>query len=260
MNTFVDAAYPQLSRDKALLQLRENSGLEPLDLVRTIPSLLQRPDFEFRPLATRQIQPSSLLEARENIILLLSKVQAGEDRIPGVDQRVTFDRRLTAVVLNIFPMSAHEAATENVWSYLTLRLLPDVANWRFENKEHAEAFERYLGKPRNTFKRLWWRAYMLGPDIASQLGENDHVQMFERGMSIGSNKEIVRGMGKFLIDNAAHFQERHLSSSKVIIEASKQIRRKLAVISFESLDEISKIGFVTEAMEVATEHVSKSKN
>ena len=50
-----------------------------------------------------------------------------------------------------------EAFRNEVWSYLTIEVLPDIAAWRYLGR----AEERFLGGVRNTFQRLWLRGFLL---------------------------------------------------------------------------------------------------
>ena len=69
-----------------------------------------------------------------------------------------FDRQLAAELHRQMHILPADAAVEDVWSFLSLVLLPDVACWRFPDRSE----ERLRGHFRNVFRRLWWRAYILG--------------------------------------------------------------------------------------------------
>jgi len=60
-------------------------------------------------------------------------------------------------------MSPHEASHDEIWSYLTCCWLLDVAIWRWSAGADVK---RFIGDVnRNTFRRMWWRAEIMGPDI-----------------------------------------------------------------------------------------------
>jgi hypothetical protein len=88
-----------------------------------------------------------------------------------------------------------DAGSDDVWSFVTLVLIPEVAPWRFPSRNE----ERLLGGNRNTFQRLWWRAWSLGPDLTSHpsgavpFGEDDYVQIMER-TRIGGNTRIAKAV------------------------------------------------------------------
>src|SRR5262249_30807052 len=60
-------------------------------------------------------------------------------------------------------ISAHEAAKDEVWNFMTCILVPDLVKWRW-NLEEDEAegpTERWVTirrRGRNCFGRLWWRS------------------------------------------------------------------------------------------------------
>jgi hypothetical protein len=88
-----------------------------------------------------------------------------------------------------------DAANEGVWSFLSLVVVPEVAPWRFPNLPD----ERALGKPRNTLRRLWWRAWRYGPDLdfapegLEPLGEDEHVQIEER-TRLSGNRYVAQAI------------------------------------------------------------------
>ena len=110
----------------------------------------------------------------------LSVAPARDDGMPNATERgAGFEGRGARLVHDLLPMTAHEASHEEVWSYVTCCWLFDVAIWRFG----ATAPEnRFLGDlNRNTFRRMWWRAEVLGPDIdLARLGEDELVAIMER--------------------------------------------------------------------------------
>lgn len=81
-------------------------------------------------------------------------------------------------------ISYGEGFRDGMWAYLTIELLPDVAAWRFPQKNSR----RFLGGVRNMFQRLWLRAFLLDhADDAktlrlylTSLQEDSFVQLIER--------------------------------------------------------------------------------
>ena len=77
-----------------------------------------------------------------------------------------------------------EGFRDSMWSYLTVELLPDVAAWRFPQRNSR----RFLGGVRNTFQRLWRRALLLDHSgdartlrvYLTNLQEDSFVQLVER--------------------------------------------------------------------------------
>ena len=65
----------------------------------------------------------------------------------------TFDRPATRILFDEMEIVPADAASEEVWNFLTLVVLPDVA----VGGSQAAVDERLLGRPWNAFRRLWWR-------------------------------------------------------------------------------------------------------
>lgn len=104
-----------------------------------------------------------------------------------------FDREVATLLVENMDILPVEAAIEEVWNFFTLVLLPHVGVWRYPFKPGDHEYERLIGKPRNVFRKLWWRAYVLGPELSAILGEDSTVGIMERP-SIGGNVELSRAI------------------------------------------------------------------
>ncbi len=92
-----------------------------------------------------------------------------------------FDRAVTRTLYETVGDNANDLWSGDVWSFITLVVLPDLAAWRFPNR----TAERMVGGVmlRNTFSRLWWRAHILGCDLLDgdrHLVEDEIVTITER--------------------------------------------------------------------------------
>lgn len=78
-----------------------------------------------------------------------------------------------------------EAAAGDVWAFLALIVLPDVAHWRYPNPPG----DRVLGSDltRHVFGRMWWRAQLVyspadtNPYSALDVLGRQHSTRFMRG-------------------------------------------------------------------------------
>lgn len=248
-----DSSYRQLNFSRSVQQIANNGERERAGRPIYSEDLLALNDFSYRTPAQHRISSDEYSEIRSRVISIAAS-QKGEvspqsssfEFVDSDVNKITFDRKLTEVVLDIFPMNPHEASTHDVWSYISLRVLPDVAIWRYPNRSNDPEWERYLGSERNTFKRLWWRAYMLGGSLAAQLDEDELVQMFERTESIGSNKRILQSMAEFALDSRDVMRSIGGKSSALITETAKSLRRTMAVISYEAMSDTELDIFVKE--------------
>jgi site-specific DNA-cytosine methylase len=92
-----------------------------------------------------------------------------------------------------------EAAARDVWAFLGLVLLPDVAYWRYPEPPR----DRVLGTDltRHVFGRLWWRAQLVhspgDPDpygALGILGEAAFDQIYARRAALGGSPHTVKAI------------------------------------------------------------------
>ena len=90
---------------------------------------------------------------------------AGEHGYPSPGRELPrFDALCAREVHSRLGISPHEASEEDAWSHLTCCWLLDIAAWRWGGIGDSD--RRFRGDVnRNTFRRLWWRAEVLGPGI-----------------------------------------------------------------------------------------------
>jgi len=195
---------------------------------------LSRMDFDRNSFGAADIGVERLLEIRLAMFSLFdADSQVKLDRAISASE---FDRVITKHILDIFKdLSPYEAAQKPVWAYLTLRLLPDLAKTRFPH----HALERYTGGERNVFRRLWQRAFILGGDLAAELQEDEHIKIFERGLSLGSNRIIAKCLAEKAIAMRAESKDSGETSrsSKIMAEATKNLRRRLFVLNIQAMPE-----------------------
>lgn len=151
-----------------------------------------------------------------------------------------FDRVCGTLLYQKMRIVTGDAAEEGVWSFISLVLVPEIAPWRFPNRHPS----RLLGKPRNTFRRLWWRAWSLGPDLTEAppgsfpLNEDDYFQIMERTKLSGDRRTaqaIKRHMWRFDAPSAA--EDKQATRNAVLREVIKRLRAAKSHIAFLALDD-----------------------
>ncbi|MBC9819736.1 hypothetical protein [Terrabacter sp. MAHUQ-38] len=159
----------------------------------------------------------------------------------------TFDTELPGLLGRRLQMSPAEAGRMEVWNFLTLALLPDVALWRWPSDTKDPTYERILGKPRNVFRRHWWRWRILGPDLPLRLVEDEMQQIVERPTSLGGDPRVARAL--------AHQHLEHLHSRRVVVSgrSRKLVREKLMR---ESAKRVLRIGRVVALSTLSDEHLA----
>jgi len=160
--------------------------------------------------------------------------------------RRTFDAESGYILHDKMDISPADASSPGVWMFMGCVLLPDIVRWRFPgsapNWETSE--ERFLSgnrAGRNTFGRVWWRAYTLYQEDKTQqyellyaLGEDELVQIMERPNIAGS-----RTLSKQVCISLKNASDRYknVSRSELLRDAMKRLRRLLSVVSFDAVDE-----------------------
>ncbi|MCX0278262.1 hypothetical protein NLM24_48595 [Nocardia zapadnayensis] len=78
--------------------------------------------------------------------------------------------------------STGEFGQAQVWDFLTLVLLPDLATWRFSPTSKGAAARFASGNRRHVFRRLWRRWHVFGPEIVQDgfLDEDNYASFLER--------------------------------------------------------------------------------
>lgn len=153
-------------------------------------------------------------------------------------QQSQFDARAAAWLFNNMEISFGEVIRKDVWSCITLVMLPDVSKWRFPgfNKE------RLLGGVRNVFQRLWFRAYMFdlgGKEetrwkLLEALTEDAMVAIIERP-SISANRALARSIGLSWIRTSNDIGREKMEA--VNRTAMKYLRQTVPLICLDALSD-----------------------
>lgn len=149
-----------------------------------------------------------------------------------------YDRAATRVLALNPALRSGEALRDDVWTFISVVLLPDVVAWRFPKPSMA----RYCGGVRNTFQRLWIRGVNLdrGSDheerwgLVTALTEDAMVQIFERA-SILASPGLSRAIAEVWVKVATR-EGRHLMEN-ITRTALKMIRIRNEIVDLAMLDE-----------------------
>ncbi|MGE2689078.1 hypothetical protein [Mycolicibacterium pulveris] len=217
---------PRLAREPALQLLTSLPVLDLELLAAAMPDTGQ--SVTYTPVGGTRISESELSALREEIVTL-----AREHGMPSAIQNPSeFEGRAARSLRQRLDISPNEASHEEVWTYLTCCWLLDVAVWRFGSQADRR---RFIGNiNRNTFRRLWWRAEVLGPDIdLTQLGEDELVNIMERP-TIAADLRLARGVAREFLSRV----DRGAAESRMQLmrEAMKRLLRLTPMVSFAALD------------------------
>jgi hypothetical protein len=205
-------------------------------------------DYAYYPTApmTQRADDDFYLNLRKELISIAATAQGLPQFNPSIreDRQLTaFDALLYPSILKLIPISLYEASKVEFWSYLTLRVVPDLANWRYKNSKSDLEYERHLGMPRNVFRRIWTRSYFAldSSNLLTQMGEDQAVAIFER-TAVVSNPKIAVSAVKALAELRKVTQ-----NNEVYRDALKRVRR---LKSIESLDVLTQDEVDAKVLEV----------
>ncbi len=132
---------------------------------------------------------------RKDVIDALSGVSTGSKR-DNDRHGIALGRALNSAI----DPSPSDAASDGVWSFLSLVIFPDVmhARWAADPATHELSPDRWIGKQagrdRNYLKLSWRRWRVLGPlmeEATAKLGEDEFGALLERS-AVARNIRLVR--------------------------------------------------------------------
>ncbi|MER3405109.1 MAG: hypothetical protein C4289_08060 [Chloroflexota bacterium] len=221
--------YPRLPGPVAAQVMSELAEMDPDDL--GMMGALDHPAATWAP-SGRRVPERVLARVRDGIRRVARDVGFPRPLPHGDEWR--FDCAAGRVLYETMDIVPNDAATEGVWSFLTLVVVPEIGPWRFPGR----ARDRLLGKPRNVLRRLWWRAHVFGPDLDSAppgqrpFGEDEFVSFMERP-TIGGNRRLAREArdAVFRAGNVG------LPRSELIRDVAKRLMRLTAFVAIDVLDD-----------------------
>lgn len=223
--------YPRLPEAVAAGLMMEMTGLTHDDLIER--SAVEHRASSFYPTRTAEVGPERLRDLQSSVRELASECGYPASGGKGSPALREFDQRCCKLLFEQMDIVAADAANDGVWSFISLVLLPDVAFWRFPNRREREDYERLLGRPRNVFRRLWWRAHNVGVDLGPQLLEDEAVGILERS-AIGGNPTVARAIATEHIRRTSH--DLPVQRTELLRDAMKRVRRVAAIVSLGALE------------------------
>ncbi|MFE9171563.1 DUF6339 family protein [Streptomyces kebangsaanensis] len=198
-----------------------------------------------------RVSRTQLNELREGVLELAK--QAGFPNDSDRTRNADFDLRSAALLHSEMGMVPAEAASRDVWAFLALVLLPDVAFWRYPRPPK----DRVLGTDltRHVFGRLWWRAQLVyspgdpEPYAALEiLGEAAFDQIYARRAALGGSPHLVRSILRMW----RNLDLTGLNERDTLRDFLKRLLRLAPFVLFDGVDEHA---LDTELRAVANESV-----
>jgi Family of unknown function (DUF6339) len=225
--------YPRLPTPSAEILVLEQQNLSAEDLTRHAET--SHPKQEWYPTVPTRVTKPELSTLRSDV-LGIARVHGFPANQPRSGHSL-FDQQLAIHLYEHMGLVPAEASAGGVWSFLALVLLPDVAAWRFPNRNN----KRFIGSDtmigssnRHVFGRLWARAYIFGPRLISRLNEDNIVNIFERP-TFGGNTRLAQAIGSTFVRTVD--EHRVTQSQDLMRDAMKRLRRLAYLVSFSALSD-----------------------
>ncbi|GAB2920970.1 hypothetical protein GCM10027280_04960 [Micromonospora polyrhachis] len=221
--------YPRLPAHVAEQRLAAHTGQAVEDLRRLSATTDLRASWY--PTAPYRVAENDLRTLQETVRAI--SAEAGWPAPPTKTKGTAFDRKLAPALYRQMAIVPADAASEDVWSFLSLVLLPDIAFWRWPNEQRRPGYERIIGRPRNVFRRLWTRIHSLGEDLGAQLYEDEAVAILERP-TLGAHPRVARAIAQGHLGMAG---ESGTARTEILRITARRLRRLAVVVSLETLDD-----------------------
>jgi hypothetical protein len=249
--------YPRLPLPAAVELVKGRSNL-PLDELIDLSRDIHHPDIQFAPTGGRKADPDTILYPLQREIRKCAEIYGYPHySLANRSAAREFDFDCATTLQQILNIHPSEASDLRMWAYMTCILVPDIVCWRFpanvedieediennNSQKKVPRLERFVGKDRglrrNTFGRLWWRAYLLYDEnennpywLLKELYEDEVVQITERN-SIAASPILITVFADVFLQTVKQFPS--LTRRTLIREAVKRLRRLLPIVSFDAL-------------------------
>jgi hypothetical protein len=147
------------------------------------------------------IEPEEpMLPVRQHLVELFhsAKNELGIESLKGSEYKfdLRFGMKLYAYLLEEHGLTAGQAASDGLWVYLSVKVIPDIVFWRWG----AEAHSRYYAQSRRIWlKTLWWYVHLSWQGNAASTYKilehnttDDIVQLVERSGPLGYRVKLCR--------------------------------------------------------------------
>ncbi|MGW3493078.1 DUF6339 family protein [Streptomyces sp. NPDC001020] len=183
-----------------------------------------------------RVSAQQLRELRTGVVDLAERAGFPDDSDRA--RNAEFDLQVAALLHAEMGMVPAEAASRDVWAFLALVLIPDVAFWRYPRPPK----DRILGTDltRHVFGRLWWRAQLVrssdDPEPYSALkilGEAAFDQIYARRAALGGSPHLVRAILRVWKD----LDLTGLSERETLRDFLKRLLRLAPFVLFDGIEE-----------------------
>ena len=250
--------YRGMSSGKAIPEIRRfaSENMTFSETTRHVEQTLKRKDFVFDPVtpAVRRVDDDGYLQLRLQVLSNLSDEGILDLKTPtsslklNQDQERRFDKVVMKSLFQNLKMTLYESSKVEIWSYLTARVLPDLAILRFPlgEKDDSQLKGRLTGSDRNVFRRLHHRAILTSGDfeLLESLKEDNLVAIFERPRLTQDPEFVINLVG--VIARSIIAELPNPSREDAVRDFAKRILRACASSRVEYFDSEDSIEIMEE--------------
>ncbi|WP_428954443.1 DUF6339 family protein [Streptomyces sp. cg35] len=243
--------YPRLLADQAKPLFDEYRELSIAELAKRVD--VSHPSAVYVATGGDRVRPEQLWALRESVVELAR--QGGFPDASDRARNAEFDVRLAELLHSQMSLVPAEAASRDLWAFLALVLLPDVALWRYPKPPRDRALGTDL--TRHVFGRLWWRAQLIfSPadpkpyEALGILGEAAFDQIYARRAALGGSPHLVKAILRVWNE----LDLRGLNRRETLQDFLKRLLRLAPFVLFDAIDEKA---LDTELRSAARESVSE---
>lgn len=176
-----------------------------------------------------------------------------------------FDSNSGCILHEMMDISPSEASNPGVWTFMTCVLWPDIVRWRFPGNKEGTSRERFIGGRRNTFGRVWWRAYILKQpenehpyELLDLLGEDELVQITERP-SLSGSPTLAKIICRTFLNITSNAPD-SIQSRALFRDTVKRLRRMFPMVSFDAIDDQVLKSLIDEVFTASIKSLSIEKD
>lgn len=247
--------YPRLPTPyaRSLFEARVDWRLDDLAEV----AAFEHDQMIWAPTGAARVSESEMEDLRESVLTIVTG--HGYPKSPSRSFVVEIDRDLARALSEAPGLTTAEAGRGDVWSFLSLVLLPDVVQWRAMGSTNVE---RFVGTDltRHSLARLWWRAHLFTHGLEdsgtgwelwadTRIGEADLDQIQTRRGGFGQSPGPFRALIRVYPRVSALAADRDLDRRTLWREwFLARLLRFGAFVEFLSLSEDELVAFFEEVL------------
>ena len=159
--------------------------------------------------------------------------------------RQRFDAEGPRILHETMSIIAADAGAAGVWTFMSLVLLPEAAPWRWPTWNQ----ERFLEHPRNTFRSMFWRGFILGTERGGRLqilGEDEITAIIER-TSLSANPRVAHAIYEPYLLIRDHLGG--ASPMFLMRDYAKRLRRIIAFVDLDGQDDAGLAAICSELLQ-----------